>query len=611
MKRLFLFVFLIFSICSFSQTNKFILLSDINYSGKKSESRTDSLINAVNSHTDLNFILVAGNITSAGTTENLNEIYTRLQEFTVPVYVIPGPSDYMRSDNGGVIFNEIWQENRFSFSSNGTKIIGINTSVINGSATGHFFPEDLEWLDEQLNDVIENKIIFVMHHNLEKIDNYKAFLNLLPSDKNITLLSGEKRNDKSKTKLPVTSYSKFDFSKPEIKWQYSVVSQDSVSLQVSELTKDSVNTKRTEVAMQPISDKFTKDSTEFVLYSAESVWGRNISETMIAEPLISGSKIITVTYTGIVTCFDSTGTVLWDYDTFGNVTSKPAVINDILIVGTLQGDLITINMENGSQLQSIGFDESITSEIITFEYTGKKDLMTVADDAKKYATVFGTSSGKIYCYLVETLEEVWINSKARALVTTAPLINKNRIFYSAWDGRIYCIDSRDGVLIWKYRVTKNRQFSPAGCTPVTDNKFLYYTTPDGKILKLDLRMGSKIWLKKKYNANASLGISVDKKRLFVKSTNGRFHIISARNGNWVREIIPRFGEDFSKSSLFERDKIVTFAAQNGDLFRINNKFYYKKLMNIGPGESHSVQPFVDNSWIISNKDGKLIRFIIK
>jgi len=610
MKRLFLLIFLIFSFYAYSQTNRFALLSDINYKGKKSEAKIDSIINTINTNTNLNFVLISGNLTSDGQGKKLNEIYTRLQEFKVPFYVIPGPADYMHSNNGGIIFNEIWQENRFAFSSNDTKIIGINTSVINGSKTGHFFPEDLKWVDKQLNNIPEKLILFIIYHNLAQIDNYNDFLKILPSDKKFAVLSGEKTAAKIKQTLPLAIYNKPIFNKSGINWQYSVVNQDSIYLQVSEFTKDSSNVKNSEIVMKSIPVNFKKDANNFVLFSAESVWGRNISETMIAEPLIVDNKIITVTYSGIVTCFDSTGTVLWDYDTFGNVTSKPAAINNILVVGTLQGDLITINMKNGSQLQSIGFDESITSEITVFEYTGKKDLMTVTDKTKKYAAIFGTSSGKIFCYLVETLEEIWINKKAKNFVTSAPLINKNRIFYSAWDGKIYCIDSRDGVLIWKYKVTKNKLFSPAGCTPVTDNKYLYFTTPEGKLLKLDLRMGSKVWIKKKYNANSSLGISIDKKRLFVKATNGRFHILSAINGNWVREIIPHFGKDFSKNTLFEKNKIITFAVQNGDVYRINHKFYYKKLMNIGIGEPHSVQSFVNNSWIISNKDGKLVRFVI-
>lgn len=611
MKRLFLLIFLFFSVCSYSQENNFVILSDINYSGKKSVSRVDSIITSINNSLNLDFVLVGGNLTSDGTSEKINEIYAKLQDLKTPFYVIPGPNDYKWSDNGGITINEIWEENRFSFSSNKTKIIGLNTSVINGSSIGHFFPEDLNWLNEQLTNSVENEIILILYHKFDNIDNRSDLLKILPEDKNLIVLSNQFEKKSNKKVTPIVSHNKFNFNNKKLKWQYSFVSQDSTQLKITEVTADSSISKTDEISMSMISGKSKIDSSEFVLYSAESVWGRNVSETMIAEPLIADNKVIAATYSGIITCFDSSGAVLWDYDTFGNITSKPAVINNILIVGTLQGDLITLNLENGSQLQSIGFDESITSDINTFEYTGKRDLMTVSDESVKYAAVFGTSSGKIYCYLVETLEEIWVNQNAKAVVINKPLLNRNRMFFSAWDGRIYCIDSREGVLIWKYRTSKNWKDSPANCFPVTDNRYLYYVSPDSKVLKLDLRLGSKIWMKNKYNASSTIGISKDKKKLFVKSTNGRFHILSAANGNWVREIIPRFGKDFSSSTIYERDKIITFASQTGDVYRINHKYYYKKLLGIGPGESHSVQPFIENSWIVSNKDGKIVRFTIK
>lgn len=611
MKKAVFLSILIFSVWIKAQNSNFVLLSDINYDGKKSEARLDSLINAININEELNFVVVAGNLTSNGSANNVNEAYTALQNFNVPFYVIPGPNDYMWSDNGGIIFNEIWQENRFSFSSNKTRFIGLNTSVINGSKIGHFFPEDLEWLGDELSNCEESDIILIFHHNLDKIDNKHCIYKLFPENKNIAVLCGEQSKDLFKKTYNLEGYNKFNFENIIPNWQYSVIKKDTTHLQITECTNDSLLTNNTEISLNKYLNKQQVDSSEFLLYSAESVWGRNISETMIAEPLIVDKKIITATYSGIVTCFDSLGTVLWDYDIFGNITSKPAIINNILIVATLQGDLITINMEDGAQLQSIGFDESITSELATYDYTGKKELMTITDNSPKHSVIFGTSSGKIYCYLVETLEEIWVNKKASSVITSKPFIHKNKIVFSAWDGRIYCIDSRDGLLIWKYRMTKDRKSSPARCFPVADNKYIYFTSADGSLIKLDLRLGSKIWVKKKYNANSSIGISLDKKRLYVKSTNGRFHVLSALNGNWVREIIPRFSEDFSKSTIFERDDIVPFSSQNGDVYRINNKYYYKKLLNIGPADIHSVQPFIKGSWIVSNKDGKVVRFIIE
>ena len=111
------------------------------------------------------------------------------------------------------------------------------------------------------------------------------------------------------------------------------------------------------------------------------------------------------------------------------------------------------------------------------------------------------------------------------MIETKPLIFENKLIFGSWDGYLYCVDARSGVMIWKWTEDKDFYFSPAACLPVTDGDNVYITSPDKYVTAIDLLLGRTVW-RKNYNAWESIGITSDRKNLLIKSAKDKFFIVS-------------------------------------------------------------------------------------
>jgi outer membrane protein assembly factor BamB len=312
----------------------------------------------------------------------------------------------------------------------------------------------------------------------------------------------------------------------------------------------------------------------------------------------------------MVTCFnDSTGSVIWEYDAFGNIMSRPTIADGMLAIATVQGDLVTLDAATGESLQGIVFDESITSQLITIEYKGDKELMIPKKTDSKAAVVFGTGEGNIYCYDLETLQLLWENKDAEGMIQTKPLVIGDKIIYGAWDGHLYCIDAKKGWLIWRWTERDNFYYSPAACIPVSDGDNVYVCTPEKKVFSVDLQLGKTNWINEKTKAWEAIGITDDKKTLLIKGMEDKFYTIPAKRGKGRLEYNINHELDTMPVKPIEENGYVYFGVKSGKVFRIDlSAKKYRTLFFMGTARVHTVVELGDNEFAVSNMDGKIVVF---
>ena len=146
--------------------------------------------------------------------------------------------------------------------------------------------------------------------------------------------------------------------------------------------------------------------------------------------------------------------------------------------------------------------------------------------------------------------------------------------------------------------------------PITNNESVFITSPNGNVYAVDLQLGKTIWENEKLDAYQSVGISELGHRLFIKSSENKFHIISAKTSTWVKEINIKFGEDKTSSSLIEYNGKILFGTKSGDVYFIDENFKYVKLFFMGTSAVHTVKHFKENLFIAANTDGKIVLFKI-
>ncbi len=613
MKRFVVIFTLLFTFTVNAQSYSFAWLSDTHIGAPKAAAYLDSVVRSINQVDSLKFVIVSGDLTEKGRNSEFEKFKKIIDKLDIPYYVIPGNHDFVWNESGGLEFTDLFNNENFEFTFGNEEYIGLNAAVLWRGGGGHFPPETLAWLKDKLASVNDKlRIILFVHFPLtDSIDNWFTVTNMLAGKNVKAVLVGHGHK-----------YEKFNFNgipgfmnrstlkQGKTSWGFTIVSVNDSSIGFFERdSTDSLYAVDSIPLNTPV--KITKiDSNQTVNYSAEVLWSKDLNATTVARPLILKDKIITANYNGLITCFDFNGNKLWDFQAFGNIASALAARDGYVVAATLQGDLITLKESTGEEIQSIGFDETITSGLLTFDYTGTKELMVPKRTNSRAAVVFGTSTGKLYCYDVETLQQYWVNKDAKGFIQTTPLYVDNKIVYGAWDTFLYCIDAKGGWLIWRWRMNKNFYYSPAAVQPVTDGKFLYLTTPDKFTYKIDLLLGKTIWATDKYNAWESIGISKNRLRLFVKSRRDDFYLVPAKSGRGALRFRINFGEDVNPDTPFEYNKKIFFTTRNGTVYQIHNK-KFKKIIFLGSAIPFSVRHLKNNIFLGSNIDGRIVAFKIK
>ncbi len=595
----------------YAQNPKFAWITDIHIGYPGADAELDSVVMSINSLNDLSFVIASGDITEKGLNSELNKAHEILNKLDIPLYIIPGNHDTKWSESGMLLFNELWGDNKFSFVQDSILYIGINSGIPWRGGGGHIAPEDLRWLEKEIQKKKGyNGIFFFVHHMLnDQIDNRYKVINLLPPSKTYGVFCGHvhKNQITDYSGLPGAT-SRATLSKGKSSWGYTIVEQKQDSLLFYEIERDTIPRRWGGYSFIEKKEITLPESEIFENKTAEITGSYDLGYTLSASLFADSAYIYAADYSGLVSCLDTAANVIWEYDTFGNTMSRPVAADGILAAATLQGDLITLDAGTGSQLQSIGFDETITSQLVVFDHNGPKQMLVPKNTDSEAAVVFGTASGKLYCYDLETLERIWVNEEAKGMIEVEPLIYEGKIIYGSWDGYLYCIDANSGLLLWKWSENPIFYYSPAACHPVTNGRDLFITTPEKYVYSINLLLGKTNWKKKVYRAWESIGISEDGKKLFIKSMEDKFHVIYTTDGNWIRERNPGFGIDTMPVEIIEWNNNILFGSKNGFIYKADKKYHVEKMLYMGSSRVHTVRHIRNNLFAASNMDGNIVIF---
>lgn len=607
---------LILILISYLQLNaqdfQFAWLTDLHIGFTNADVDLENCINKINNNQNIKFVIASGDITEKGRNSELEKVKSILEKLNKPYYIIPGNHDTKWSESGLTKFTELFGDNKFSFKQGNSLFIGLNSGIPWRGGGGHISPEDLNWLTEELESNSFKELFFVVHHPLnDGIDNWYKAVNILNDYPTKLVMVGHGHNNEllNFSGLP-GAMSRAAISKNRDSYGFTLVSNETDSIKFYEVDSSSIAKYWGGIDKNLPLQSNDIDSAETIIYDAEIVADFSINETMVAPVEYWNGNLITASNSGLVSCYDTLGNEKWSFDVFGNVYSKPVVTdNGIVLVGTLQGDLYSINIKTGEQIQSIGFGNAITSKLIVIDYKGEKNLMIPKNSSDDDAVVVGLSNGEVYCYDVETLQEFWKNNSAKGMIETEPLYYNDRIYYGSWDGNFYCIDAKKGWLIWKWNETKNFYFSPAAVKPITDGKHIYLTTPDKIVYKLEMNLGKTVWKNDDYDVWESIGITNDNNTLLLKGIYGSFHTLSASNGRTHIEYKIGYDLDTNPIEIASVNNLALFGTKQGDVYRIDlNQKKYKKLLFLGNARPHSIKVLDSDKFLFSNMDGRVVIF---
>jgi outer membrane protein assembly factor BamB len=606
MKKLFpsILLFLLLSFRLYSQNFTFAWLTDTHVGAPGGLESLKDAVNDINGR-KFDFALHSGDITEFGYTKDLKAAKEAMDRMNIKYHIIPGNHDVKWSESCGHTFKELWGEDHFNFVYGGVRFIGFSTGMLMRNHGGHAAPETLEWLDNTLKNADKKQpLVIVTHHMLDdELDNWFDVTNRVKGHNVIALLCGHGHVNKNEKLGGMAALMARSNINSKNGWGYCSVTVTPDSLLIYEHSRQNANLKLWGVSVKAKIETPDVDSVQFINYGADIIANIPLNKTISFGLTASPNYICAASLGGTVYCFDLKGKELWRYNSGSEILSRPAVCGDILIAGTTDGELFTIDCRTGKKIKSVKLDEKITSQLHCEKIN--------APGGTADAVLAGAASGNYYCININTLDVIWKNSDAKGLIECEPLVYKAKVFYGSWDTYVYCCDLETGKNIWRWQGSDKNYYAPAACRPATDGKSIFVCAPDRFVSSIDMLTGKTIWRTKEPLSWESLGYSAERKCIVIKGFDKNVYYVNAEDGKILKKVPIDNDVETMASEVIDVNGHTLFTTRKGFLFDVDKDYTLKTLAFLGTAKAHSVKNLGNGSFAVSNADGRIVIFKLK
>ena len=188
------------------------------------------------------------------------------------------------------------------------------------------------------------------------------------------------------------------------------------------------------------------------------------------------------------------------------VVSSPVVAKDMIIFGDDVGNIYSYSLDDKKELWS----------------TSLYDEIYIAQDYND--NIYITSGNNCYALSLKDQKIVW-QFNSSGMITSAPVLKKDTIYFGSWDNYIYSLNAKNGKLIWKFETGWG-----IDTTPVLSDGLVYIGSNDNNIYALDENDGEIEW---KFACKAGIHSApvIYGDFIFFGSDDGRLYAVNKTNGN--------------------------------------------------------------------------------
>jgi outer membrane protein assembly factor BamB/predicted MPP superfamily phosphohydrolase len=545
---------------------KFAHVSDIHIGGGTSVEDLNSTIADINADTELQFVILSGDITEFGSDDELTLAKTLLNGLNKPWYIVPGNHDMNWSESGGNSFKTVFGSETFAFNHNGFLFLGTNCGPNMRMSPGQVPQENLVWLDSVLKATPKTTpIIFVNHYPIDSaLNNWYEVINRLKTRNTQLIICGHGHSNHKQNFEGI----------PGVMGRSNLRAKDTIGgYNIVTIAGDSVsyNERTPGVKTNPTWIKerlYTHDFKQGDLYprpnltinkrfnTVKTVWSKQDVTDIGAGSAIAGDRVIVSNTAGWVKAYRlKNGKQLWSTKTGGKIYSTPCVDGNNVLVASTDKYLYSLDKSTGKVNWKIMADKPI-----------------VASPVINNGSVFcGGSDGHFRCYDLTSGNLKWDFADVKGFVVTRPVVKNGKIYFGGWGNYFYALDEKTGALVWSWtNGSANRMFSPASCVPVITGNRVFIVAPDRYMTCLNATTGAVIWRKgdPRIRIREAMGVSADTTLIYGKTMEGDILGFSAKADSmevkWKAK--RNIGYDISPSLIEEHEGLVFTLSNSGNIY---------------------------------------------
>lgn len=593
------------------QPFRFAFISDTHIGSPNGSAEEDlrRTVRDINAMPGIAFVVLTGDITELGTNEELKLAKQILDSLSVPWYIIPGNHDTGWSESGGVMFTTVFGYDKFSFEYNGIRFLGCASGPYLRMSDGHVPRDAVNWLDAELKKLAPSQpVIFLNHYPIDNgLDNWYEITDRLRKYNTWAILCGHGHANKAMNFEDIHGVmGRSNLRANQTHGGYNLVDVTTDSILFTE-RKPVLETEKKWTGVKidnktyDVSKKFPRPDYNIneKYNQVKEAWRYSSAANIISTPAVADDKLFVGNQDGIMTCFTlKEGKEVWKFKTGGAIFSSPFVSKGKVVFGSTDGFVYCL--------------ESNTGKLLWKKQTGSPVLGSTLIHGNY---VFIGGSKAFFNLELKTGTEFWRFEGVKGPIVSTPVYFKGRIIFGAWDTHLYCLNSSDGSLSWKWNNGSSiRNYSPAACTPVILFGVVYIVAPDRYITAIDFGNGNTLWRNNDASVRESIGFSLDAKWIYAKTmqdTIVAYHeSLEKQSAAWKMHV--GFGYEHVPSMLIEKDGLVFFGTKNGVVYCLDPKLQQLIWAHKIDNSMVNTVRVIDKSNLIAvTMDGKIVLLKVK
>lgn len=527
MKKYFVLLILLLNCGLNAQNLKFALLSDPLAARINRALPPDSIKLALEKFGAGELLFASGNLTGKGTIAEFSAAKSFLDSISAKYNVLCGKNDFLLNYTSAINIRKFFTNDNFTSPQGEYLFLGIQSVSLADNEFSHIAKETFDWLKGKSANLKGKKIILLLNSTPEKIDNFALLADMLKEDQ-VNLIFTSEFQLKKKKETPVRR-GKIEKKPAVIPYFYAFeISNDSLFI-YSYSAEDKF----------ALADTRTLGKIDLSTLN-KSTSGEEKTKSLISTNSTAYSKILPYkdsfiigSLDGKITSFNSDFTVKWQHQLTGSIVSTPVIAEGNLIAASINGDIVILNPDTKAEVQTIGIDCEIVTPLTVIDFKGTKELLIPKSTTSQKALVFGGVDGEIYCYDLETLQELWVNSDSKSPIVQNVIDIGNKLIFKNGEGYIICIDSKTGHLIWKWNF--NDIFADTKTKLYSTGKQIITLSNKKTIIGIDLLLGVAEWESEREDLSG-IFIPQNETGIIYSLTQKKIVSFDSRKGQYKNEI---------------------------------------------------------------------------
>lgn len=283
------------------------------------------------------------------------------------------------------------------------------------------------------------------------------------------------------------------------------------------------------------------------------LWNWSLESRSYAQPVLDGDVVYIVSQAGEIIAGNSrSGEKYWTYRAKGEIVAEPSLLANRLFAATRDGDVYALNAKSGKPL----WQRRIQGDGFIAPLTATADLILAP-----------SHSGTLYAFSPEDGSQLWA-VPGNVKYNSQAIVNGSHIYIGGWAHDFLCFNLQ-GSLSWRFHASQIIVERA-----IVNKNVVYFSAYDHSVYALDAVSGTRLW---EFTASEPGRVFLIQNHLILPDQKALI-VLRAADGSPVHRIVP----DAKILRCFQQNSSMILSTARGKIYELNPQEQQLKLLFQSP-----------------------------